>query len=446
MVDFVRKGDRLKALQEEHAAVVARMDALLGEDAIDEQSFDALQSEADKLQARMDQEKKFLEQFNSLPTRDTPNRDSEEAAASRIGKIEDQWQKDPKLGYHSHRDFLMDVMSASRRDGKALSPQLKYLGSLSAAAGSDEQNTLSDPHGGFLIPEGFMPGLKTLPVEADPTAGRVTAVPMTTPKVSFNARVDKNHSSSVSGGFTVSRTSETQAISASRQTYEQVKLDTEAMTGLAYASEQMLEASPISFAALIDASFRDEFASKMLDEKINGNGAAQAQGVITSDCTVSIAKETSQTAATINGKNIVKMRARCWRYGQAIWMANHDCYNTLCTAHLTMTNDDVPLFIPGNGVDVPDTLLGRPIFFTEYCPTVGTVGDIILGVWSEYLWGTFGGNQPRRYESMHVRFVEHERAFKFVMYNDGKCWWRSALTPKKGANTLSPFVTLATRA
>lgn len=445
MVALARKGDRLKALQEQHKETVDRMEALLEEDGDVQADFDALQKEADDLQAKIDREKKFLEEYNKLPTRESANRDSVEEEGSRIGKVEEQWIKDPKLGYHSHREFLLDVMSASK-PGATPSKQLKYLASISAAAGTDEQNTLSDPYGGFLIPEAFMPGLKTLPVESDPTLGRVTSVPMTTPKININARVDKNHSSSVSGGFTVGRTSETQAIDSSRQAYEQVKLDTEAMTGLAYASEQLLEASPMSYAALIDASFRDEFASKMLDEKINGNGSTQAEGVINAACTVSIAKEGSQAADTINGTNIVKMRARCWRYGQSIWMANHDCYNQLCQAHLTMTNDDVPLFIPGNGIDVPDTLLGRPIYFTEYCPTVGDVGDIILGVWSEYLWGTFGGTQPRRYESMHVRFVNHERAFKFVMYNDGKCWWRSALTPKKGANTLSPFVTLAARA
>jgi hypothetical protein len=46
---------------------------------------------------------------------------------------------------------------------------------------------------------------------------------------------------------------------------------------------------------------------------------------------------------------------------------------------------------------------------------------------------------------MHVRFVNHERAFKFWTRNAGAPWWRSALTPHKGSATLSPFVTLAER-
>ena len=43
------------------------------------------------------------------------------------------------------------------------------------------------------------------------------------------------------------------------------------------------------------------------------------------------------------------------------------------------------LFNPSRGIDVPDTLLGRPIFFTEYAKTLGDEGDLILAVWSQYL-------------------------------------------------------------
>ena len=39
--------------------------------------------------------------------------------------------------------------------------------------------------------------------------------------------------------------------------------------------------------------------------------------------------------------------------------------------------------------------------------------------------------------------LEHERVFKFWIRNAGAPWWSSALTPKKGADTLSPFVVIA---
>jgi HK97 family phage major capsid protein len=93
--------------------------------------------------------------------------------------------------------------------------------------------------------------------------------------------------------------------------------------------------------------------------------------------------------------------------------------------------------------DRPDMLLGRPIFYTEFCQTLGTVGDLVLGNWSQYLEGTLQG--PDFQESIHVRFTTNERTFRVTVRNDGQPWWKTALTPKKSTITLSPFVTLATR-
>jgi len=202
----------------------------------------------------------------------------------------------------------------------------------------------------------------------------------------------------------------------------------------------------VSFAAILAAGFSDEYASEAIKEKIRGTGSGEPMGILNSPALISVAKESMQTADTITGTNIVKMRKRVWRYGQAIWLANHDTYEQLLKAHVTGTNDDVFLFNPSRGVDIPDTLLGRPIFFTEWADTLGDQGDIMCIVPSQYLWGTFGSTNPRRAESVHVRFLNHERTFKFWLENDGQPWWRSALTPHQSSETLSPFVTLDERA
>jgi HK97 family phage major capsid protein len=101
------------------------------------------------------------------------------------------------------------------------------------------------------------------------------------------------------------------------------------------------------------------------------------------------------------------------------------------------------MFNPARGIDVPDTILGRPVIFTEYCSSIGTVGDVLLCVWSEYLAGILQGIQTA--ESMHVRFENNERAFRFTIRQAGEPWWRSALTPANSTNTLSPFVAIGTR-
>jgi HK97 family phage major capsid protein len=354
-------------------------------------------------------------------------------------KVTPAWQSDPNKGFKSAREFFSLVMDASV-SGHVSDDRLRFL----ATAGSDEAGAYSDPYGGFLVPAGFYANLLSRAAETDPTIGRTTVIPMATPKVSIPARTDTTHTSSVSGGLVVYRRAETQTVSSSRMTVEQVELNAVPLMGLSYATEELLSDSAISFAALIEAGFRDEFASKILNEKINGTGAGQYEGVINSPCTLSVTAETGQDADSLVYENIIKMRSRCWGYQNAIWLYNHDCLPQLMQLVMTIGTSGVPMWQNSARESEPDMLLGRPAFPTEYCPTVGDAGDIILGNWSQYLEGTY---QPlESAESLHVRFEYNERTFRFLMRNDGRCWWRTYLTPKKSSATLSPFVVLAARA
>lgn len=346
---------------------------------------------------------------------------------------------DPKRGFRSHAEQLTAIMETAR-SGR-VDPRLVPL----AAAGSDEQGGHTDPHGGFLLAPAFAPGVLSVPAEVDPTAGRVTSIPMTNSRVVFNARVDKNHTTSVSGGLTVSRTPETKAATTSRMEFEQVELVAHDLVGAAFATSRILRESPTSFLALMQAAFGDEFAAKKLDERLNGSGVGEFDGIIGADCTVTVSKETGQQADTILFENVNNMVARCWRYGSAIWLCNHDCLPQVTTLYMPIgtSGERVAIYQPGNE-DAPfGTLLGRPIFPTEFARKLGDKGDLVLANWSQYLEGNYG--QMEEAQSIHVRFLEREQAFLFVEMNDAKPWWRSALTPKYSTSTLSPFVVLEAR-
>ena len=91
------------------------------------------------------------------------------------------------------------------------------------------------------------------------------------------------------------------------------------------------------------------------------------------------------------------------------------------------------------------SLLGSPLILTEHCPAVGDVGDIILGDYRQYLIGQKAAASITAATSIHLRFLTDETAFRFTLRMDGQPWEQSALTPKRGAQTLSSFVTLAAR-
>ena len=405
-----------------------QVDALLAE-------AEDFKTQADKLKADADRIARLDAALADVPASPIP------AGAGHHVQIEDK-KSDPMFGFKAPADFLLAVVKHGRNEGRGLKVDQR-LAPLMAVVGSDEQSGANDAYGGFLVPETLAPGLLSIPAELDPMAAMTQKVPMASPIVKINARVDKNHSKSVSGGLIVYRREQAESVTAKRMEAEQIQLNAHSLMGLSYATEEILVDSPVSFAALLEAGFRDEFTAKLHDERLNGSGVGQFLGILNSAALVTVAKEAGQAEDTVVFNNVLKMRARAWGYANAIWCANHDVLPQLAVMSIPVGTGGVPVFISSANPDIPDILFGRPIIFTEFCKTVGDVGDICLCNCSQYLEGTYQPIQGA--SSIHVRFVNHEQAFKFWMRNDGRPWWTSALTPKNSAATLSPFVTLAAR-
>lgn len=347
-------------------------------------------------------------------------------------------EQDPKKGFGSIIQFLGAVKAYQGYSNPADLPENMRI--LRATAGSDEASGSNKGSMGFLIPVGFDPTLLKVEFPEDPTSGLCREIPMTSPRVEIPARVDLTRSSSVSGGLRVYRRSETQAVAASRMDVGMVALDANSLMGITYATEELMNDSPVTVMALLKDSFGPEYASREFYEKLRGTGVGQFMGALTSPCLVTQTKETSQTAATINGTNILKMRARCYGYGNAVWIATQDAYADLANAVRGASSIGSALLTGDENGN--ERLLGRPLFFSDKCSALGTIGDLILLNPREYLVGTL--QELETGESTHVRFVENEVAFKFTKRNAGLPWWKTALTPLNGA-TQSPFVVLETR-
>lgn len=412
-----------------------------------------LDARIEKKQAELDDDKRQVE----LETQATRTRQDElrqrrggrrtEADVPNAGSVADVANLNAvplpaaNRGFKDHREFLTCVMQAGR--GYAMDNRLVPL----ATAGSDEARGNSDPAGGFLLPQGFHPELMSIKPEDDPVGGLTTKIPMEAPMVKIPARVDTTHTTSVSGGLTVTRRPETVAGTPSQMSLYQISLEAHSLFGLSYASEEILARSPISFIAILSQGFSQQFAGHLLNERLNGTGVGEFLGICNAAnaALITVTKESGQAAATIVKENIDKMRSRCWGYSRAIWLANHDCLPQLSSLAQIVGIGGAPVqYLSVDTTNNTGTLAGRPIYFSEFTQTIGTAGDLVLANWSEYLEGTY---QPMASaESIHVRFVNHERTFKFWMENCGQPWWKAPLTPKYSTTTLSPFVVMGARA
>ncbi|KKM68048.1 hypothetical protein LCGC14_1464830 [marine sediment metagenome] len=476
---------RLQKYQSDHAEIRESMESIVAAAEADndgelteehEAEFKELQAQLAKVNVKFQREKDLIEAEKSAPVILTAKGNGDNAdLRTRVADLKLKAEDDPRRGFKSHREFVMAVienhglsaredvtderlrvLAVFDKDDKRASGELAFIlpeaftpSNLKAAAGSDEQGVYDDRYGGFTVTPTFLPGMLKLGFEGDPTTGRTQPVPMTTPTVEMTARTDKDHTTSVSGGFTVSRRPETASQTASRMEMEKVTLKATSLFGFAYATLELLTDSPISFAAIIQSGFDDQFAHHMLGEKLRGLGDSEYLGVLSAldtnsqGPTLRVDKENGQAAATVVAENAIKMRSQCWGYGKAIWIANHDTYPQLATMSIAVGTGGALVYQQSIVEDKPDMLLGRPIFYSEYPATLGTVGDLILGNWSEYLDALYQPLQSA--ESVHVRFDSHEKAFKFWLRNAGAPWWRSALTPNQSTTKLSPFIVLETR-
>ncbi len=225
---------------------------------------------------------------------------------------------------------------------------------------------------------------------------------------------------------------------ASKPKFMMVELSLKKMIGICYTSDELLQDAS-ALEAIITMGFEKEFAFKLDDAVIRGTGAGQPLGILNAPSLVSTSRASSGTLAD---GDVLAVYARMYgaSHSNAEWYTNVDALPNL----MVMRSGDVNLWLPANNLSgAPfQTLLGRPLNYIETASTEGTVGDLMFLDLSQYVTITKGGLQTA--QSIHVKFTTDETTFRFVMRVDGAPLWNSALTPYKGSDTQSPFVTVAT--
>ena len=365
-------------------------------------------------------------------------------------QVRPRFEDDPRYGFETDRDFLNSVVNLYAKGGT----EDQRLIAVINAVGDDEYSRGAWEKGGVFVPSAMSGQIMTTPAEDDFMSPLMTQVPMTAPSVDIVARVDKDHSTSVTGGTVAYRTSETKTVSLTSDEWEKVSLKASELNVASAATKQLLRDSPISIAAIIEQSQGEAQSYKRMDEYLNGSGNGCPLGILNvgNQALLQLDRQTGQADSVIvSGEDALNMRKRVYRYSTAVWLCNHDLMPHIATVAIESANNAgiVKLFEFGRD-GKPDTFNGRPIYFTEYMPGVSSGADndinnwstnfLALVNWSEYLRGIRGTATQER--SIHVRFLEREEMFLFTSEDDGRPWWKTVLTPKNGISTRSPFVTL----
>ncbi len=415
-----------KAKKVEEARAIADKESFAPED---QAAFDGLMAEAAAIDKRIKNEMDLQGLTDPGQAAATAN-----DAAPRV-------DVEHKPVYRNLGEQMLDVRSMTLDTSDAPKARERFQQVVNAAGAS----TGIDSEGGFLVETDKAASIMETAIQTGVLSSRCTRQPIGANADSFEymAADDRDRSTGMRNGIQVYRKGETDSmVSSGKAGFKPRELRVEDMYGLLYVTNRMLR-DAVALASYAKRILREQFAFKLDLEIFEGNGVGRCLGIMKSGLPVSVAKEAGQTAKTIVAANVVKMLARfTGNVANADWFINQDVLPQLPL----MTVGDQPVFIPGGSfANAPfGSLFGRPIVPIEFCETLGTKGDIILADFSEYLLIEKGGMEEA--ESIHVKFLTDETAYRFITRNNGQPMHDAPLTPLKGTSTLSPFVMLDTRA
>lgn len=362
--------------------------------------------------------------------------DPEDRAATEHPEVKPTPDKTEEKRFTSFGEQLLAAYRAAAPGGK-VDERL----STRAASGLNE-STPSD--GGFLVQQDFVTELLKRTYETGILASKVKKIPISTNAngLKINA-IDEDSRANGSrwGGVQTYWEGEADELTASKPKFRQMELSLKKLTGLCYATDELLQ-DAAALEAVIRQAFAEEFGFKIDDAILTGSGEGEPLGILNGGSLVTVTKEANQTDI-ITVENLIKMWNRLWSRSRsnAVWYINQELEPYLYTLKI----GDKPVYVPAGGLSEKPygTLFGRPVVPLEQCSAAGEVGDIILADVGQYLLIDKGGVKAA--SSIHVRFLYDESVFRFIYRVDGKPIWSKPLAPYKGSASVSPFVTLAKR-
>lgn len=386
------------------------------------------------------------------PAGDDAARKHPKAYAQRLGGSKNPWGDcSTERGLQeAFGTFLQAVATGAR--GGPMDPRLSMIPTAAASG----VNTSVGSEGGHLVRTDFSAALLDKSMEESVLAQRCTSIDIgessdgiELPYVDETSRTNGNRW----GGVQVYRRAEADTVTASKPKIGLLEIRLEDLMGICYTTDRAMR-DAVSLGQIIQKAFASEFSFKVDDEIVRGTGVGQALGLLNSPAKVKVTKEASQPAATFKAENVIKMRARLRPRSRArsAWFINQDVETQLPLMVVPVKNvagtenvGGAPVYMPAGGLSGSqyDTLYGRPVIPIEQAETLGTEGDVIFADLSEYLLIKKGALETA--ESIHVRFLYGENTFRFTYRINGAPAWKTALTPYKGTNTQSPFITIENR-
>lgn len=350
-----------------------------------------------------------------------------------------QVENDPKRGFKNFREFAAGLIKHRADEHGNVKVQiaderLKFL-----AAPTTVANEGTGADGGFLVPPEFSREIFASAFDDDSLLPGTREIPVSGNGMTFPTNETTPWGTS---GSKVYWEGENEQATQTRPQFKLESLRLKKLLGLVPLTQELVDDGSAA-AAWVEGEIAPAVRWKVNDALINGSGVEGPLGVVGHGGTVQVNAVSGQNGASIVIENLTGMFMRAMNPMRSSWIANIDTFQHLYDMKDDAGNRIYQTMQPGLSDALPMTLLGRPIRFVEACQSLGTVGDIIFGDWSQYVTITKGGIATDT--SMHLWFDYDTLAFRARFRIDGQPWRSTTVSPGYGSNTRGNFVTLETR-
>jgi HK97 family phage major capsid protein len=300
-----------------------------------------------------------------------------------------------------------------------------------------------DSAGGFTVPGQHAEQIFNVALEDAIVRPRAIVLSMGRDTLDVANLVDSNRSTSIFGGITFTWIEE----AADKSTYVsepklgQIKLAAKEGIACGWVSNQ-LEDDTKNFENFFKLAFGKAVGFYEDVYYIWGNGVGQPLGIMASNALLAPARS---AVGLVNIADLGILARRLlpgsWKNAppgsskNAVWLINQDVLAQWVDMQATAANVSSILDLKER------RCLGCDVIPTEKCSPLGTRGDIILADFSHYV---IGNRSLIVSASRHVPgyFQKNQTFWKLEIRIDGTPGFTDPITPYKGTNTLSAFVTL----
>lgn len=303
-------------------------------------------------------------------------------------------------------------------------------------------NESTDSQGGVLVPEQWATPIYNAAMEGSIVRSRATVINMTSDTLNVPTLVDSDRSSNIFGGVSVSWLDEeaNQYATTVVPALGRCQLTAHKAVATCFIANE-LEQDYNTLSSFLTKSFGEALRFDEEDKFIWGTGSGQPLGIMNAASMLSVTRAAGWAAATPADIGAMAGRFLPGSWRNAVWITNQKTLTTWAGLQATSgTNGLGP-------VDLSTmTILNRPLIVSEHLTQAWAAGDLILADFSQYVIGdrgmTISASRHATYSSGSYGWTQDQTLWKIALRVDGQPLLPAAITPKRGGETLSSFVTL----